>query len=359
MSKTKQIQYRAMLDKFEKTYGTEQTRNQKNPVVFNVTGPYRNKLYGSPKISTVERVMFVAMFAIVSWLTSVFVGGFVTFSVWVAIQYYVDNLVGMFDGEILEIDGVLMGVVIPTQTKEGELESRNFVEINDRGRLTRELNKTNIIYSDNKVVTWSFGSSTGQCIDGQPLAPFSEVEMGVESFSDEDIEKFLDAHAKRLGHDGVLVMMNAIGYGVNENNGVVYSDNTIEYDTILDNVVPRMIGVTGNNDNAMRFVSQIAKFHKWNKYDFTLAIVPRGDKNMPQGGSHSKQRVLENFIHKETVVVIEVSGKQTKRFELQSDACSPITDSSEQICKCIKETKIVDERGKTYGSEVVFGQWIE
>jgi hypothetical protein len=75
---------------------------------------------------------------------------------------------------------------------------------------------------------------------------------------------------------------------------------------------------------------------------------------MPQGGSHSKHRVFENFLDDEDVMVIEVSGKQTKKFELPKDSCSTV-DSPEKICKCIKETKIVDENGKTYGSQRVFG----
>jgi hypothetical protein len=89
---------------------------------------------------------------------------------------------------------------------------------------------------------------------------------------------------------------------------------------------------------------------------YTLAIVPRGDKTMPQGGSHSKQRVLEHFLDYKDVVVIEVSGKQTKKFELPAESGCSVIESSEKICKCIKETKIVDENGKTHGSQVVFGK---
>jgi hypothetical protein len=45
--------------------------------------------------------------------------------------------------------------------------------------------------------------------------------------------------------------------------------------------------------------------------------------------------------------VVEVSGKQTKQFELVNNN---IAFSTEEICKNIKETKIVTAEGKTYGS---------
>jgi hypothetical protein len=241
--------------------------------------------------------MYLAIFVIL-WIasTSSRFAAFVALSLWAVNQYYLDDFVSMFDGEILEIDGLRMGVTIPTQKVEGERESRNFVDTNDKRKLLNKLDERELVYSEGKVVTWSFGSNTGQCIDGQPMAPFSEFEMGVDMFNDEQLEKFMDAHSKTLGHDSVLAILNAAGYGVKETGGIVYSDNTLENYTILDNVVPRTVGGTGNNENAMRFVSQLAKIHKWNKCDFTLAIVPRGDKTMPQGGSHSKQIVLENFL---------------------------------------------------------------
>jgi hypothetical protein len=74
---------------------------------------------------------------------------------------------------------------------------------------------------------------------------------------------------------------------------------------------------------------------------------------MPQGGSHSKQRALDHYRSGDVVVIIEVSGKQTKRFEVQKNLCTA-DDTSEHICKNIKETKITDAGGKTYGSGVVF-----
>lgn len=352
----KQIQYRAILDKFENTYGTEHTRNQDKPLIFSVTGEYRNKLHDNSKTPS-EWGVFAATFALLSYVTTPIVGGIATAAAIALNQRDINALTSMFDGEIMEIDGVSMGVVIMTQKEEGEWESCNFVEINDKNKLINKLNECKLVYSEDNVVTWSIGSTTGQCIDGQSLAPFSEVEIGVDNFSDDDLEKFLDAHGKILGHDGVLVLMNSIGYGVKENGGIVYNDNTMEYETILDNVVPRQIGATGDNTNAMKLAERAAKIHSWNKYDYTLAIVPRGDKTMPQGGSHSKQRVLEHFLDKEDVIVIEVSGKQTKKFEVPPSKCS-IMDSAEKICKCINEVKILDANGKTHGSQKVFGQWV-
>jgi len=323
-----------------------------------VTGAYRNNLYGGTKITALEWVMYAAIFVLIAREISVFAGGFTVFSVWVAIQYYLDDLTSMFDGEILDIDGIKMGVAIPTQKEEGELESLNFVATNDRRKLITKLNDSKLVYSEDKVVTWSIGSTTSQCIYGQTMTPFNEYEMGVDRFSDEDIEKFLDAHDKIIGHDGVLAFMNSIGYGVEE-GGIVYSDNTMEHETILKSIVPRQIGATGNNENAMRLVERFAKIHMRNKYDYTLAIVPRGDKTMPQGGSHSKQRVLEHFLDDdEDIIIIEVSGKQTKKFELPAGTGVSVIESSEKICKFIKETKIVDENGKTHGSQMVFGQWV-
>jgi hypothetical protein len=349
----KQTKYRSILDKFENKFGTTQTRNQTKPVIFSVTGEFRNNMYSKDKI---DWMTFAAIFMIMWMASSVYIAGFIVLSVWVVNKYYLDDLSTMFNGDILVIDGVSMGVVIMTQKEEGEWESRNFVDTNDKRKLINKLNDAKLVYSEESVVTWSIGSNTGQCIDGQTMAPFNEVDIGVDRFSDEDIEKFLDAHAKILGHDGVLAFMNSIGYGVKEDGGIVYSDNTMEHETILNNVVPRQIGATGNNENAMSLVERLAKIHMRNKYDFTLVIVPRGDKTMPQGGSHSKQRVLEHFLNYEDVIVIEVSGKQTKKFELPEGSGASVIESSEKICKCIKETKIVDESGKTHGSQVVFGK---
>ena len=79
---------------------------------------------------------------------------------------------------------------------------------------------------------------------------------------------------------------------------------------------------------------------------------------MPQGGSHSNHHVLEHLLNKRNVALIEVSGKQTKKFEYAGDFTE---DDREGICKNIKETKIMDANGKSHGSGVVFirvNEWV-
>jgi len=149
-----------------------------------------------------------------------------------------------------------------------------------------------------------------------------------------------------------LVIMNSAGYGVRCDAGIVYNDNKVEYETIRRNIEPRSIGGTGNNDSAMKFIEKLLNYHEDGKHDYILAVVPRGDKMMPQGGSHSKQCVLEHILCKRNVVLIEVSGKQTKKFEYTADDFTE--DDREDICKNIKETKIMDAVGKSRGSGVVF-----
>jgi hypothetical protein len=150
---------------------------------------------------------------------------------------------------------------------------------------------------------------------------------------------------------GVLVIMNSAGYGVDEKAGIVYNDNKVEYETIRKNIVERTVGGTGNNEAAMRFIAKLVELHEEGDYSYVLAVVPRGNKSMPQGGSHSKQRVLEHLLNKRNVALIEVSGKQTKRFEYAGDFTE---DDREGICKNIKETKVMDANGKSHGSGVVF-----
>ena len=231
------------------------------------------------------------------------------------------------------------------------MESRNFVQTNDRRKLIDQLNNANIIFNPNDVVTWSFGSTTGQCIDCLDVAPYTEVEMGIETQDDTTIRSFLKAHDEKLSHMGVLVIMNSAGYGIREDACIVYSDNKIEYEDIRRNIVERTVGGTGNNEAAMKFVAKLVNFHEQGKYDYVLAIVPRGNKSMPQGGSHSKQNVLEHLLNKRNVELIEVSGKQSKKFEYAGDFTE---DDREGICKHIKETKITDENGNSLGSGVVF-----
>jgi hypothetical protein len=257
-----------------------------------------------------------------------------------------------FDGNAFEdIGGYKVGVAIPTREEEGRREARNFEQTQDLTKLINKLDDADIVYNKDEIVVQSVGSSSTQCIFGYKLAPMTEFGMGVDAYSDTQMEEFLKAHAERLSYDGILVIMNSAGYAMKEDAGIVYNDNKVEYDTITRNIVERTVGGTGKNTNAMAFVERLVEIHKRLNLNYVLAIVPRGDKTMPQGGSHSKDRILR--AGKTRIVVIEISGKQTKKFELVGYGAQDA--DAETICKNIKETKITDGDGKTYGSMSVFG----
>jgi hypothetical protein len=355
MSQTKQQSYRAIVAQFIQTYGSEFIDNRKNPVVFNITGPYRNRIHEQ---STRDLLVFVTVFAIITWFISIYVafGAIVSIMVknyWMSGQLLNEDMPDVFDGVIIDVDGRQIGVAIPTQKQEGEYESQNFRVTRDRDRLIKGLNDAKIVYNENEVATWSTGSSSSQCIDGQEVAPFCEFDMGIENWSDKQITAFLNAHVKTLTYDGVLVIMNSAGYAIRVDKGMVYNDNKLEHDTITANIVDREVGGTGKNTSAQNFVRRVVQLHKSLGVNYVLVFVPRGDKAMPQGGSHSKQRVLTSFQEGQEITLIEVSGKQSKAFELSKGACAP-TDNEEHICKNIKETKITDSNGKSHGSGVVF-----
>jgi hypothetical protein len=350
---SKTEQYRAILEKYESTYGEVET--SKKPIIFNITGTYRNKLYEQ---RTWGYYAATAMFLIVAWFASfylanpliaVFVAG-VQYSLVVSLLFDPEQV---FDGEIIDVNGKKFGVLAQSQETEGKMESRNFVQTNDKRKLIDQLRKADIVFNEKEVVTWSIGSTTGQCIDGLTVAPYTEVDMGIETQDDTTIRAFLKAHEKKLSYNGVLVLMNSAGYGIDEKAGIVYSDNKDEYENIRRNIVPRIIGGTGNNDTAMNFIAKFVELHKEGEYNYVLAVVPRGNKSMPQGGSHSKQYVLEHLLNKRNVALIEVSGKQTKKFEYAGDFTE---DDREGICKNIKEKKIIDENGKSHGSFQVFAR---
>lgn len=347
---SKTEQYRAILKSYEATYGPVET---KTPLIFSITGAYRNKLYQqrtSGYYYATAIFLIITLFAsfyLTNPLISVFNAGLL-YSI--VVNSFIDPE-QVFDGEIIDVDGKQIGVLMQSQLKEGEKESRNFVQTNDKSKLIQQLVKADLDFNPNDVVTWSIGSTTGQCIDGIDVAPYTEVEMGIETQDDTTIRAFLKAHDEKLTHMGVLVIMNSAGYGIREDAGIVHSDNKIEYEDIRRNIVERTVGGTGNNEAAMKFVAKLVDFHEQGKYDYTLAIVPRGNKSMPQGGSHSKQNVLEHLLNKRNVALIEVSGKQTKKFEYSGDFTE---DDREGICKNIKETKITDANGKSHGSGVVF-----
>lgn len=343
-------QYSAILKKYEATYGELDT---KKPVVFSITGTYRNKLYQQrtwgyyAAIVILLIITWFASFYLAKPLIAVFVAG-LQYSLVISSFFDPEQV---FDGEIIDVDGKKIGVLAQSQEMERKMESRNYVQTNDKRNLIDQLRKADIDFNPKYAVTWSIGSTTGQCNDGIDVAPYTEVDMGIETQDDTKIRDFLEAHDEKLTYNGVLVIMNSAGYGIREDAGIVYNDNKVEYEDIRRNIVERTVGGTGNNEAAMKFIAKMVDFHEQGKYEYNLAIVPRGNKSMPQGGSHSKQRVLEHLLNARNVVLIEVSDKHTKKFEYAGDFTE---DDREGICKNIKETKIMDANGKSHGSGVVF-----
>jgi hypothetical protein len=262
----------------------------------------------------------------------------------------------IFDGEYIDIDGYMIGVVIPTQEEEGELETRNFDETND-GRKLREALLRAGLDGDAKVAVASVGSTTTQFIYGQENTNTNEIEVGVDHPLDNEIIELLDA--VDLDENGILVIMNSAGYAVRTDAGVLYNDNQSKTDTITPEIVDRVVGGSGDNSNAQKFAHKLIKVHKEikghkkGKRKYTLVLIPRGDLAMPQGGSHTHQRMLEAARHGFNITVIEVSGKQTKIFELMDGNVKDY--SAESICGRIKNKKVLTKEGKTYGSGVVFG----
>ena len=357
---TKKQQYEEVIRKYEKVYGSLPAGDK--PILFNVTGWFRNKYYEDEK-EPEELLTFVILLVIMMNISAVSIMYTIMntnivsaalFSSIVAVCIHKLSLVycigskktNVFDGEFITINGREIGVLLPTQEQERQFEELNFNQTNDLNKLMNALERAKLP-ADKKICVFSIGSTTAQCIYGDTTNP--EIEVGIDNPA--KIRELLESVP--LGLDDVLVIMNSAGYGVDQDKGIVYNDNVMERDTITGNIVERTIGATGNNAGAMEFVRKLTRMHKSLNKNYVLAVVPRGDKTMPQGGSHSKQRILEAIDEELDIVVIEVSGKQTKQFELVNNN---IAFSTEEICKNIKETKIVTAEGKTYGSDAVFRQ---
>ena len=360
MQQTKKQQYEEVVRKYEKVYGSLPAGDK--PILFNVTGWFRNKYYADEK-KPEQLFMFVILAVLmlnisaVSILYTILHTNMVSAALFIStVAVYIHKLslvycigskkTNVFDGEFITINGRKIGVLLPTQEQERQFEELNFRQTNDLNKLMNALERAKLP-ADKKICVFSIGSNTAQCIYGDTTNP--EFEVGVDNPA--KIRELLESVP--LGLDDVLVFMNSAGYGVGQDTGIVYNDNVMEHDTITGNIVERTIGATGNNAGAMEFVRQATRIHKLLGKNYTLAIVPRGDKTMPQGGSHSKQRILEAIDEELDIIVVEVSGKQTKQFELVNNN---IAFSTEEICKNIKETKIVTAEGKTYGSDAVFRQ---
>ena len=346
--------YREIVTKYEDMYGNLPDNGDK-PLLINITGPLRKKLYENDRLYDKD-VLYMNIAAII--FAVIFAPNLMTFILMMSMSMSICFLYSdiyfdysnVFDGEYIDIDGRMIGVVIPTQEEEGELETRNFDEINDRRKLREALVRAGLD-GDANVVVASVGSTTTQFIYGQTYTKNNEVNVGVDNPLDYEITELLDT--PKLGYDDIMVVMNSAGYALRLDAGVLYNDNQSNTDTITSNIVDRVVGGSGDNTDAKNFVHKLIARHKEGNYKYTLVLIPRGDPAMPQGGSHTRQRILEAARHGFNITVIEVSGKQTKIFELMDDG--DVKDySAESICGRIKNKKILTKEGKTYGSGVVF-----
>lgn len=350
--------YREIVSNYEETYGNLPDTGDK-PILINITGPLRKKLYENDHLydndvlyMVIVAIIFAAIFA--PNLTTIIL--IMSMSICFMCSETSMDYSNIFDGEYIDIDGYMIGVVIPTQEEEGELETRNFDETND-GRKLREALLRAGLDGDAKVAVASVGSTTTQFIYGQENINKNEIEVGVDHPLDNEIIELLDA--VDLDENGILVIMNSAGYAVRTDAGVLYNDNQSKTDTITPEIVDRVVGGSGDNSNAQKFAHKLIKVHKEikghkkGKRKYTLVLIPRGDPDMPQGGSHTHQRMLEAARHGFNITVIEVSGKQTKIFELMDGNVKDY--SAESICGRIKNKKVLTKEGKTYGSGVVFG----
>jgi hypothetical protein len=349
MSSTKVQLYREVVAAYVSTYGSLPSNK---PVLINITGEFRNNTFTN-KIVYDKDIINTAVFALcitlllVPNITATLLMMGICFICVQSSRFYLDYS-KVFDGEFIDVDGQMIGVVMPTQAEEGRLEAANFMETNDGQKQAEAIQRAGLDTSSH-VCTVSVGSTTAQFINGQKTNQ-NEVEVGVDAYSDEAIVELLEA--QNLKYDDILVVINSVGYAFCVDAGIVYNDNQMEEDTITQNIEPRVVGGSGDNTNAMNFAKRVVALHKARKYNYILAFVPRGDPTMPQGGSHTNQRILEAARQGFTITVIEVSGKQTKLSELMDGDGKDY--SAESICRRIKTKKMLTREGKTYGSGVVF-----
>jgi hypothetical protein len=345
MSTTKQQRYTEIVRDYEDMYGDLPSDENETPTMFVITGPFREYIH--KQMNDIEFLLaaVVAMFVLApAWMSILFTG--------VSIILYINRTQNIFDGEFITIDGRKIGVAIPSQEEEGDGEARNFKETNDDEKLDEALERAGLDKSMERSVA-SIGSWTTQFISGQKNVKKTEVEVGIENLLDKEIDELLNNQTK-----GIMCIMNSAGYAIKEDVGIVYNDNVTGKDTISENIVERMIGATGNNKKAMAFAENVLRRHKELNKRYILVFIPRGDKTMPQGGSHAKQRIVD-AIRKNIgrpIRVIEVSGKQSKEFVIdKKDEDYELENyHTEKLCKMIKEKKITTSDGKTYGSADVF-----
>ena len=340
--------HQELLDQYMDQYGSLPEGD--DPLLFNITGPFRDAIYAKDKQEYMMTLLKMSIVLCVGLaLPNCFLVGLGTMFVlaYVFASYDETNPQVLYNGRFRNINGRKIGFVIPTQEQEGELESKNFGDTNDRRRLFKA---TGLSPNTNCTVV-SVGSTSAQCIDGQQHTKKTEIAVGVDKRA--NIAELLNAQK-----DGTyLFIMNSAGYAIRQDAGIVLANANTGEDNITPNIVSRTIGGTGNNDNAMAFMRELVAAYKAGRYNFVLGVIPRGDKSLPQGGSHSKQRIVDYIETSDgrPITVIEVSGKQTQVFTIEDD-CELETYSTETLCGRIKVTKIVAEDGKSYGSGTVFSK---
>jgi hypothetical protein len=338
--------YYTLIDQYIRMYGP--LPESHDPLLLNITGPFRDAIYAKDKqeyLMTLLKMSIVLCIGLA--LPNCFPVVMVTMLVlaYVFASYDEMNPQVLYNGRFRNINGRKIGILIMTQEQEGERESKNFVEKNDRRRLLEAAK----LSAGQSVSVWSVGSSSAQCIYGQHNMKQTEIAVGVDKRA--NIAELLNAQK-----DGTyLFIMNAAGYGVCKTAGVVSANNNSGEDDITPNIVQRTIGGTGNNDNAMAFVRELVAAYKAGGYNFVLGVIPRGDDSMPQGGSHSKDLIVDAIDRSNgnPITVVEVSGKQTQVFTIEDDY-ELENYSVETLCDRIKVTKIVTKDGKSYGSGTVF-----
>jgi hypothetical protein len=338
--------YYNLMDQYVQMYGPLPSGDA--PILLNITGPFRDAIYAKDNQNYLMTLLKMSIILCIGCAlpTGIPVTMVTLFALaYVFASYDETNPFVIYNGRFRNINGRTIGVIIPTQEQEGELESKNFVQTNDRKRLFAAAK----IPLDAKYAVWSVGSSSTQCIDGHANTIVSEIAVGVNNR--EKIAELLKAQKD----GGYMFVMNSAGYGVCETAGIVFADNNNCENNITPNIVQRTIGGTGNNENAMAFVNELVAAYKAGGYNFVLGVIPRGDKSLPQGGSHSKQRIVDAIDRSDgiPITVIEVSGKQTQIFTIVDD-CELETYSTETLCGRIKVTKVVAKDGKSYGSGTVF-----
>jgi hypothetical protein len=348
---TKREHYNTIVSKLTDQYGSIGGED----VLINITGDYRNDAFLNAKqdyiFACLKMTLVICMaFAMFNDMCMA-IAAIAAMGLGVFVDYYRGTPNVMFDGEFMKINGVNVGVVVPSQKEEGELEERNFVETRDAEKLLAAMEKANLPNCDEKTV-WSVGSTSAQLISGQKYSTTTAIELGIDNVTDEKLIALLNSFKRKKG---IIFVMNSAGYGVDGEAGILSNDNARKEDKISLRIVPRTIGGTGNNEGAMKFVRRLVELHKQGDYAFILAIIPRGDKTMPQGGSHSKQQIVDHIrrTNGRAVRVIEVSGKQTKEFTIKDDY-ELNNYSTGKLCEMIKERKLTATNGKTYGSVVVF-----